>query len=87
MNPAKLKSQNHTEKPQNFLIKLDFKKKNRNGLGGKKNTNEDAKIHHRTFFRKEKKRKEKKIICGNTVAGGIGQGSGDRRKELEIERG
>jgi len=35
----------------------------------------------------EKKRKEKKIICGNTVAGGIGQGSGDRRKELEIERG
>jgi hypothetical protein len=40
VNPAKLKSQNHTEKPQNFLINFlkNLKKKKQKWSGGGKKT-------------------------------------------------
>ncbi len=58
VNPAKLKSQNHTEKPQNFLIKLDLKKKTEMVWGEKKTLMRMQKFTTELFL--EKKRKEKK---------------------------
>jgi len=81
VNPAKLKSQNHTEKPQNFLIKLDLKKKKQKWSGGGKKTLMRMQKFTTELFL-EKKRKEKKIICGNTVAGGDWTGQRGQEKRV-----